>query len=227
MSLVARLWDLLNALTPAQLTVALAVASAVLYLVEDRRVSLGALSAQYLLLGAIIGARVYRPILLLFLGIGVAVFLVLLPSANRVERLIREARSAHARARQAAPAADATPVPFDTMGPLFNAMALVLAGVAAFELWRAFPIEGVPPVLSLASFWLVTSGLVLALISTSPLRIGYGLLTFVNGVLSAFLVIERSLVVFALVGALYGTLCVGIVVCTEAWLMTAQGDGAT
>ncbi len=110
------------------------------------------------------------------------------------------------------------------MGPLFNSMTLVLAGVAAYEIWRAYPIAAIPSELTLVSYWLVCNGLLLALISTGPLRIGYGLLTFLNGVVSAFLVMERSLLVFALVGALYGIIAMGIAICTEAWLVTIRGD---
>jgi len=225
MPVVTRIWELLNALTPVQLTAALAIASTVLYMVQDRRISLVALSVQYLLLGIIIGAHVYRPILYLFLGIGMAVFLVLLLSANRVEHLLEMAPATQANVDDAA-GGHAASEPFETMGPLFSAMALILAGVAAFELWSAFPLEAISRELSLASYWLIASGLVLALISNTPLRIGYGLLTFVNGIISTFLVIERSLVVFALVCCLYGVLCVGIVVCTEAWLVSERDETA-
>ena len=89
-------WGLLDALSPAQLTVAISVASAALFLIEERRLGLVALAAQYVLIGAIIGGHVYRPILFLFMGIGAAVFLVLLLSAGRVERAVREASTAGA-----------------------------------------------------------------------------------------------------------------------------------
>ncbi len=223
MSLATWFWERLNALTPAQMTMALLVASAVLYLVEERRVALVALFAQYLLVGVIIGSYVYRPILYLFLGIGTAVFLVLLLSAGRVERIVRDARARFAAAGQAAPGSSAA-LPSESMGPLFNSMTLVLAGVAAYEIWRAYPIAAIPGELTLVSYWLACNGLLLALISTGPLRIGYGLLTFLNGVVSAFLVMERSLLVFALVGALYGIIAMGIAICTEAWLVTIRGD---
>jgi hypothetical protein len=217
MPLASRFWDLLNALSAAELTVAISVASAVLFLVEERRVGLVALATQFLLIGAIIGGHVYRPILFLFLGIGAAVFLVLLLSAGRVERVV------HTPPANADIAEGRRPLLYVSMGPLFHSMALVLAGLGAYGVWRAYPLEGIPPALSLASYWLVACGLLLALISSGPLRIGFGLLTFVNGVVSAYLLIERSLVVFTLVGALYGVLVVAIAFCTETWLLTLHG----
>jgi hypothetical protein len=217
MPVASRFWDLLNALSPAELTVALSVASAVLFLVEERRVGLVALATQYLLIGAIIGGQLYRPVLFLFLGIGAAVLLVLLLSAGRVERAVRATPAA------ASPVAGRPPLLYESMGPLFHSMALVLAGLGAYGAWRAYPMEGIPPALSLSSYWLVACGLLLALISSGPLRIGFGLLTFVNGVVSAYLLIERSLVVFTLVGALYGVLVLAIAFCTENWLLTLPG----
>ncbi|NLD72310.1 MAG: hypothetical protein GX649_06295 [Chloroflexi bacterium] len=214
-------WGLLDALSPAQLTVAISVASAALFLIEERRLGLVALAVQYVLIGAIIGGHVYRPILFLFMGIGAAVFLVLLLSAGRVERAVREASTAGASS--SAPGEEPPPQAYESMGPLFHSMALVLAGISAYGVWRAYPIADIPPELSLASYWLVGCGLVLALIGSGPLRIGFGLLTFVNGVVSAYLLIERSLLVFTLVGALYGVLVLAIAFCTEIWLMTLRG----
>jgi len=227
MSLAARFWELLSSLSSAQLAVALSAASAMLFLVEERRIALVALLAQYLLIGLIIGAYVYQSILYLFLGIGMAISLVLMLSASRVEHSVRGTRASSLAASEAKPGDRHVPPAHESMGPLFNSLALVLAGVAAYELWRAFPMAAIPVELTLVSYWLAANGLVLALISNDPLRIGYGLLTFANGVISAFLVIERSLLVFTLVGALYGVIAVGVVVCTEAWLVAVRGEAAS
>lgn len=204
---------LIGSLSPAQLAISLSIASAVLFLVEDRRVALAPLLAQYVVLGLIIGGRVLQPVLYLFVGIGVAVSLVLILSAGRVQRVIARSERAGASAAQEPSS------PSDVnAGPVFNAMSLALAGVSAYAIWRVSPIPLIPPELSLASYWLVASGLVLAIVAREPLRMGYGIITLVNGAVSAYLLLERSLLVFALLGVLYGVTAIATVICAERWV---------
>lgn len=222
MGVAARFWELLGALTPAQLAVGLSVTSVVLFLVEDRRVALLPLLAQYLVIGLIIGGRIFRPVLWLFVGFGVAVSLVLVLSAGRVQRVISaSALPLDDDAEGEAASPDAT---LPTSGPVFNAMALILAGIGAYGVWRLYPMEGVPPELNLASYWLVANGLVLALVAQEPLRIGFGIITLLNGAISAYLLLERSLLVFALLGVMYGMVALATVVCTEGWVEAHGGS---
>jgi len=225
MAWIGRLWETLNSLAPAELAVALSVTSAILFLVEERRIALLPLLGQYLVLGLIIGGRVFRPVLALFVGIGVAVCLVLLISAGRAQRIVSAASGTGEN-----PETSETVRPESRyMGsrPIYSAMSLILAGVAAYGVWRAYPIEGIPPALSLASYWLVANGIVLATIGRDPLRVGLGIITLVNGTVSAYLLLERSLFVFSLLGALYGLIALATVICTESWIEAYEGDASS
>ncbi len=231
MALLDWLGNILLRVTPSESLLLLCVAASVTFLARDHRLGPASVLAQHLAMALLLTPYVFGPIKYLLAGLGVAVWLVLYMSALRVAR--GDAITAPDAAVQNAGSKD-TPTPEEparaatprrTLGPAQNSLVLVLAALCAFGMWRAYPIATLPEHLSLAAYWLVAMGVFLCLVAERPLRMGYGLLTLMNGIVVMYLYVERSLIVFALLGTLYALVVMGTVICTESWLDVAQaGD---
>lgn len=223
------LYNLFASLTADQMILGLLVASGLMVVVEERRLSLSALLVQYLLLGALVGPELYRPIVMVRMGLGVAVCLVLYITAWHVESTLRRRHTAINDVPQLwqgplGPAARAVSV--GGMGALFRFMVLVLAVLVAYGLWRAYPLELVPAGVNLTSYLLVITGLLVALTSADPLRMGLGVLTFVNGFEGTYLFLENSLIMIALLSVVDIAVALGIVACAEMWLVSLRAEPA-
>ncbi len=223
------LYKLLASLSADQVILGLLVASGLMVVVEERRLSLSALLVQYLLVGALVGPGLYRPIAIVRLGLGVAVCLVLYITAWHVERALghRHATPNHQPSiwpRPLGPAAQAVSV--GGMGALFRLIVLVLAMLVAYGLWTAYPLDLVPTGVNLSSYLLLVIGLLMAITSADPLRMGLGVLTFVNGFEATYLFLENSLVMIALLSVVDMVVALGIVVCAEMWLLSLPTEAA-
>jgi len=238
------LYNLLGSLTADQVILGLLVAIGLMAVVEERRLSLSALLVQYLLLGALVGPELYRPIAMVRMGLGVAVCLVLYITAWHVERVLH--RQYAANGQLSSSSTDLPQLwqgPFDPavrgvsgrgrtpsvrgMGALFRFMVLALAVLVAYGLWRTYPLELVPASVNLTSYLLVSIGLMLTLTSADPLRMGLGVLTFVNGFEGTYLFLENSLVMIALLSVVDIVVAFGIVACAEMWLLSLGQEAAT
>jgi hypothetical protein len=231
------LTNLFTVLSADQIILGLVVACGLMVVVEERRLSLAALLAQYLLLGLLVGPELYRPIVLVRIGLGVAVCLVLSITAWHVERVLR-----HQAASAALPSVwPGSPVPMEhtdtqaavahasptrSMGTLFRCMVLLLAILVAYGLWRTYPLAMIAAAVGLTSYLLVTTGLLVTLTSADPLRMGLGILTFINGFEGAYLFLENSLVMLALLIVVDIIMALGIVACAEMWLAAREGETA-
>jgi len=213
------LWDLLfqtlSALTANQVAIGLTVVSVVLLVVEDRRLSLLPLLAQYLLLGSLVAAEVFSYIMLVRIAVAVSICLMLYISATHVEHTLQEMT-----ARDAHHAVGLSP----DIGILFRLATLVVGGLLAYGLWQAYPLPGLSSGMSLATYWLGMIGLLMAVTSSDPLRIGFGVLTLLNGFSCFYIFLERSLVVIGLLGFIDIITALAVVVGTEAWLLSLQRE---
>jgi len=227
MSIVDRMLELVSSLGPHQAALALAAASAALLLIEERRLSLLPLLAQYLLLDLLVAPQMYRPILYVRLALGIAVCLILYITAIHVQRELNTlapllSTEGNVWCTPAAPALRA--ISLAGMGAGFRLMVVALGGLAAYGLWRAYPLAVVPTAMNLTGYWLVAIGLLLTLTSVDPLRMGFGVLTFINGFEGIYLHLEQSLVVISLLGMLDVLLALGIAACSESWLESLEGE---
>lgn len=211
----------LRSVTPLQIALGLTALSVVMLVIQDRRFSLVALLMQYVLLGSLVEARVYSYLVVARLGLGIAICLMLYISATRVQHDLRDLRASGANMRHAWP----TPLARGMFGiglaelsPIFRLLAMCLGALIAYGLWRAYPLLFVPQEIAITSYGLIAIGLLLTLTSLDPLRMGMGLLTFINGFVALYLFLEQSLLVMTLVGVIEIILTVGIILCTEAWL---------
>jgi hypothetical protein len=82
----------------------------------------------------------------------------------------------------------------------------------------------VPASINLTGYWLVSIGLLLTLTSVDPLRMGFGVLTFVNGFEGIYLYLEQSLVVIGLLGVLNILAALAIATCSESWLESLRAE---
>jgi len=215
-------WDALlqtlSTLTIRQIAIGLTVVSVLLLAVEERRLSLLPLLIQYLLLGSLVAAAVFSYIMLVRIAVGVAICLMLYISASHVE---------HTLADLAARGAQRTLGISSDIGTLFRLATLVVGGLIAYGLWRAYPLPDLSSELGLACYWLIVIGLLMALTSSDPLRVGYGVLTLLNGFSCFYIFLEQSLLVIGLIGFIDIIAALAVVVGTEAWLLSLERERTT
>lgn len=221
MPIINRLIDLLLNLTTQQMALGLMACSALLLLIEDRRLALLALLAQYSLLALLVGLRVYTSIILVRAGLGLAVCLILLVTAVHAQAALaatppaaRNQRVSPRRRRQLSVGSSS----------LFRLAITAFAGLIAYGLWRTYPLPSISSEICLTSYWLMTVGLLLSVTGLEPLRIGYGLVTFLNGFEALYLVLERGLSVIGLLGIIDILIALAIAVCAETWLASMNRE---
>ena len=216
-----RLFHFVWTWTPLQIALGLTLVSALIFVVEERRLTVLALLLQYGLLGLLMAPHLYRPVLFVRLGLGGVICLMLALTAGSVQRrlgrlalLVREGQPLWPT--NLAPALRA--VNLAGMGAIFRLVVMALGGLVAYNLWRTYPLGFVPAEINLASYWLISTGLLMVLTSADPLRMGLGLLTCLNGFASFYLLLEQGLVVISLMGVADVLIALGVVICAEAWL---------
>jgi hypothetical protein len=221
----------ITSLSPDQIVLTLAIFSALMLVIEDRRLVLIPLVAQYVLLPVLATPALYRPIVWVRWGLGLAVGLLLLLTALHMEARRRSASLPQAPSTDSAPPQGPLGsweegLASTSMGTVFRAFSVVLSGLAAYGLRHAYPLEMVPAEVNLASYLLMIVGLVLMIAGVGPLRTGIGLLVLLNGFQALYAFLEYSLLVIGLLGVLDLLVALGVVVCTEFWLQSirAQAD---
>lgn len=221
--MIQRIVDSLGSLGPHQLALGLAVMSALL-IVEDRRLSIGSLMAQYILLSLVLSRQLYRPISFIRFGLGFAVCLVLYITAIHVQSELSAKPP-----QEGTSSTSLLPILTTRLvhgGTFFRLVVMLLGGLVAYSVWRSRPLGLIPAELNLVSYWLIAIGSSLMLTSVDPLRTGFGLLTFVNGFEGTYLFLEPSLLVIALLGIVDIFMALAIAVCSEAWLESQKGKGS-
>jgi len=227
MSVVDYLSEFLASLAPHQVALVVAAATASLLVIEERRLSLLPLLIQYLPVDPLASSRFYRPVIFARIGLGVAVCLILYVTARHVQReldrLVRllsdENKISHVPVERRLPSASLT-----GMGLIFRLMLVALGGLIAFGMWRTYPLATIPVRINLTGYWLISIGLLLTLTSVDPLRMGFGVLTFVNGFEGIYLCLEQSLVVIGLLGVLNILVALGVATCSESWLESLRAE---
>ncbi len=227
--LIDRFLGFLSALTPQLTLIGLIAISALMLVVEDRRLSLIPLLGQYILVALLISSQIYRPIVFIRMGLGAAICLMLYITAGHVQHeltILRPLLHTEPQNWPTSLTAAFRVMSLAGLGPLFRLCVMALGGLIAYGIWRTYPMPMVSTELSLTSYWLIATGLLMALISGDPLRIGFGLLTFVNGFEGIYLVLEQSLMVISLLGISDMIMALATAVCTEAWLESFKGEAA-
>jgi hypothetical protein len=209
-------------LQPRHVGVVLIVLSA-LHAAEGRRSAVFAVLAQYLFVGFMLSSQLYTAVVLVRLALALGICAMMAISAGHVDRQL--ARAPFPAEPSAHPATWRTEWSRrQTARFLFNLPALGLAGLAAYGIWRAYPLDVVPTSMNLVGYWLVALGLVLSLASLDPLRRGLGLLVIVSGFEGLYLTVERSLLAVGLLSIVDMLLALAIVYTAENWLGSLRDE---
>lgn len=78
--------------------------------------------------------------------------------------------------------------------------------------------------MNLTTYWLMALGLLMTITASEPLRLGFGLLTFLNGFESIYLSLEQSLLMITLLGLVDLIICLSIAACAESWLESLKRE---
>lgn len=218
----AWLGELARSLQPRHVGVAL-VALSLMHAIEGRRYAVTAVLAQYLFVGFLLSAHQYTALVLVRQALALGICAMVAITAGHIERgLARKAEPATQR-RSVEPRK--TEWSRRQMGRfVFSLPMLALAGLAAYGIWRAYPLGAVSGSINLAGYWLIAQGLLLALASLDPLRRGLGLLVMVNGFECLYLAVERSLLAVGLLSIVDVLLALAIVYAAENWLESVRGE---
>ncbi len=236
----------ISSLAVQQTILSLVLVTSLMMSIGERRLSVLAFLGQYPLLSLLLAGSLYQPIAALKGLIGVPIAAILYISASHLEGRLRKLTAApresheeqmigwrHAlsnrirrtRIRLASESGDgAEPekehlrTSLTGMSSSFRVLVVALGAAAAYGLWQAYPVASLSPQTTLACYWLMATGLLLAAASRDPLRIGIGLLTLLNGFEIAYYTLNASLVLVGLMGT--GEILIALVAsnAAERWL---------
>jgi hypothetical protein len=193
------LQDLLTALVSLsylELMLGLLITGAVIMILEDWRLNLWALMAQFVLVGVLLARVIPLRVALIKVIIGSMACVILYLTAQRTHRGQERAEGHGPRALILA-GRDGF-----AMNLWFRLLVVVLAAVVSYALGNRHPFVDHPYGISEACYWLLGVGLLIVVLSRDPFKVGLGLLTFQAGfgiLLSTF---EQSLSVAALIGTI-------------------------
>ncbi len=220
------IWDWLFSLPLLELVLGLVVTSALLLILEERRLSVFVLGVQYALLAFLVGPQLYRPLTLVRLAAGLFVCSMLYLTAGHVQNALYGLLPPMSpRWTWKSPGVMLLRVLSLTgFGLVFRLMVVALGSLVAYGLWRNYPISAILPEINLAVYWLMSMGLLIILTGSEPLRMGLGMLTFMGGVEALYLLLEQSFMVTGLMSAVDIVLALAIVLAAEMWLVALSKE---
>ena len=184
----------LASLSHVELMLGLLLTGMVILVLEDWRLKLWALMAQYVLVGLLLIRVMSLRVALIEIVVGGLVCLILYLTAQRMQWGREGAREDEYDSQT-----QLRPNPV-AMSVWYRLVAALLAAVVTYALGTRHPFVDQPQGISQASYWLLVIGLLTAVLSRSPFKVGLGLLTFQAGFGILLASFEKSLSVAALVG---------------------------
>jgi hypothetical protein len=211
----------------------LVLTAAVIVLLQDWRISLGALLAQYVLAGLLLTRLIPAEIAMLEVLVGGLICAILYITARRIgwEKLPASSPVGRWRRRQVTLLGRSVEFPAGwptgqeqrkgndlPAGLALRLLAVLLIGLVTYSVSHDYPLPEVPGGVSFASYWLAFNGLLLLMLTEEPLKAGQGLLTLTVGFELFYLAIERNLSLIGLWGGVNLLLALAI-----AYLAAAHG----
>lgn len=223
---VDAIWRWLLSLPLQELVLSIAATSALLLILEERRLSIFVLAAQYVLLALVVGPELYRPLTLVRLALGLFICGMLYLTAGHVQNaLYGLLPPLIGRWTWKTPGVMLLRVLSLTgFGLAFRLMVVALGSLVAYGLWRNYPITAIPSEINLMVYWLMSMGLLVIFTSSEPLRMGLGILTVIGGVEALYLLLEHSFVVATLLGTMDIIVTLAIVLGAEMWLVNLHKE---
>jgi hypothetical protein len=214
MSLFAELLRRLAEETAGLFLVVLVASAGFVVLVRNWRLVLPVMVLQYVAVGILL-VRLFDPIAALFKPLaGSVVLIVLSLAAQRADDVRAERGESVARERLARPNWQRLPAQL-----LLRAVTMALVLTAAFGAAVRFPLPGGARELNLGAYMLIGCGLLLMASAYESLNVGLGILMFVSGFELAYVPLEPSVGVSALLALT--TLLIGLAI---AYLILADAD---
>jgi hypothetical protein len=184
--------DLLNYLAGTPALVGPIVAALVIFLTADWRLALGALFAQYVLVGLALTRYIQPEVALVKVLVGVVVVLILYLTARRVQDIMR------------ALTGDGDPPRFPSfqtswrggaLGIPLRFLCVLLVGLALVRLFQDYQPTVVPFDIALVACWLGGMGMIGLILGGDPLRVSLALLTILTGFDLVYAAFEPSLAI--------------------------------
>jgi len=194
--------------------VLLIVSAGFVVLVRNWRLVLPVMVLQYVAVGLLL-ARLFDPIAALFKPMAGSITLIVLSlAAQRADDVRAERGESVARERLARPNWQRLPAQL-----LLRAVTMALVLTAAFGAAVRFPLPGGTRELNLGAYMLIGCGLILMATAYESLNVGTGILMLVSGFELAYVPLELSVGVSALLALT--TLLIGLAI---AYLILADAD---
>jgi hypothetical protein len=194
--------------------VLLIVSAGFIVLVRNWRLVLPVMVLQYVAVGLLL-ARLFDPIAALFKPMAGSITLIVLSlAAQRADDVRAERGESVARERLARPNWQRLPAQL-----LLRAVTMALVLTAAFGAAVRFPLPGGTRELNLGAYMLIGCGLILMATAYESLNVGMGILMLVSGFELAYVPLEPSVGVSALLALT--TLLIGLAI---AYLILADAD---
>jgi hypothetical protein len=224
---VETIWKWLTSLPLQELVLGIGATSALLLILEERRLSILVLAAQYVLLALLVGPELYRPLILVRLALGLFICGMLYLTAGHVQNALYGLLPPMSNTQWTwrTPGTMLLRVLSLTgFGLAFRLMVVALGSLVAYGLWRNYPIAAIPPAINLVVYWLISMGLLIVFTSSEPLRMGLGTLTFMGGIEALYFLLENSFTVATLLNAVEIVLTLAIVLGAEMWLLSLDKE---
>lgn len=226
---VEAIWDWLFTLPLSELVLGVVASSALLLILEERRLSIFVLAAQYLWLALLVGPQLYRPLTLVRLGVGLFVCGMLYLTAGHAQSALYgllPPMSSTRRTWRTPGTMLLRVLSLTGFGLAFRLMVMALGSLVAYGLWRNYPISSIPPEINLVVYWLVSMGLLIIVTGLEPVRMGLGILTLMGGLETLYFLLEQGFLVAGLMSAVDIFLALAIVLCAEMWLAALGKEAA-
>jgi uncharacterized MnhB-related membrane protein len=185
--------------TPAIL--GLVITASLIVVIRDWRLSLAALSAQYVLAGLLLTRLIQPQVAVIKVLIGALVCIILYLTA-RFAPGQRGSEEASASGQEAVGDMGSAPgaVRVSLADFSFRLLVAVFMGLVVYSLSKRYPMPVVPPDIGFACYWLASLGLLTLMLTEEPLKVGMGLLTLITGFEMFYSPLEPSLSVAGFLG---------------------------
>jgi hypothetical protein len=210
----------LAALSHVELMVGLLITGMVIVVVEEWRLNLWALTAQYVLVGLLLVRVMPARVALIKIMVGGLVCVILFLTARHVH-WGKGHNDDEPRGGKQGPLGGAI-----SMTMWYRLAAALLVAVVTYALASRHPFVDQPQGISQASYWLLVIGLFTAVLNRSPYKVGLGLLTFQAGFGILLANFENSLSVAALVGVVNFLTALAVAYLTSPQLAFLAEDDA-
>ncbi|HEM62544.1 MAG TPA: hypothetical protein ENO24_09650 [Chloroflexi bacterium] len=208
----------LAGLSHVELMLGLLFTGTLILVLEDWRLNLWALMAQYVLVGLLLVGVIPLSVALIKIVVGGLVCVILFLTAQHVHWGRRRA------AQDTSPVRTLSSRQIMSASVWYRLAVALLAAAIAYALGTRHPFVEQTEGISQASYWLLVVGLLTAVMSRRAFRAGLGLFTFQSGFGILLATFEKGLSVAALVGMVNFLTALAIAYLTAPWVVFSTED---